>query len=197
MPTEVTSITREHVEAFMEHLLETRSPATASNRYRALKRFFGFLVEEGELTSSPMERMKPPMVPEVPPPVLTEDQLKALLKACAGKTFEDKRDTALVRCFIDTGGRRIAGMLSKKGTKKPAMPSTRAATANLDVAHPRRVIRLPGAMDGSGAPSPPRRDWRPSCARWTQTSRACGRSRCRTDLGPAPCSSRSTPDRGS
>jgi site-specific recombinase XerD len=26
MPTEVTSITREHVEAFMEHLLETRSP---------------------------------------------------------------------------------------------------------------------------------------------------------------------------
>ncbi len=48
MPTTVTSITREHVEAFMEHLLATRSPATASNRYRALKRFFGFLVEEGD-----------------------------------------------------------------------------------------------------------------------------------------------------
>src|SRR5215207_9508763 len=106
MPTEVRSIAREHVEAFMEHLLATRAPATASNRYRALKRFFGFLVEEGELTSSPMERMRPPKVPEAPPPVLTEEQLKALLKACSGKTFEDRRDTALLRCFIDTGGRR-------------------------------------------------------------------------------------------
>ena len=68
MPTEVTSITREHVEAFMEHLLATRAPATASNRYRALKRFFGFLVEEGEITSNPMERMHPPKVPEAPMP---------------------------------------------------------------------------------------------------------------------------------
>ena len=93
MPTDVSSIRREHVEAFMEHLLETRAPATASNRHRALNRFFGFLVEEGELTSNPMERMRPPKVPESPPPVLTEDQLRALLKTCGGKTFDDRRDT--------------------------------------------------------------------------------------------------------
>ena len=90
----------------MEHLLATRAPATASNRYRALKRFFGFLLEEGEITSSPMENMKPPKVPEIPPAVLTDDQLRALLKACSGKAFDDKRDTALLRCFIDTGARR-------------------------------------------------------------------------------------------
>ncbi len=36
--------------------------------------------------------MKPPKVPEVPVPVLTDDQLRALLKACLGKTFEDRRD---------------------------------------------------------------------------------------------------------
>ena len=106
MPTDVASIRREHVEAFMEELLATRSSATAANRYRALKRFFGFAVEEGEITTSPMLNMKPPKLVESPPAVLTDDQLRALLKACSGKTFEDKRDTAIVRCFIDTGGRR-------------------------------------------------------------------------------------------
>ena len=118
MPTDVSSITREHVEAWMEHLLETRAPATASNRYRALKRFFGFLVEEGELTSSPMERMHPPKVPEASVPVLTEDQLRALLKACSGKTFEDRRDTALLRCFMDTGARR-AELLGLRWSDNP------------------------------------------------------------------------------
>ena len=29
--------------------------------------------------------IKPPMVPEVPVPVLREDQLKALLKSCEGQ----------------------------------------------------------------------------------------------------------------
>ena len=106
MPTTAAAITREHVEAFMEHLLATRAPATASNRYRALKRFFGFLQEEGEIASNPMANMRPPKVPETPPAVLTDDQLRALLKACSGKAFDDKRDTALLRCFIDTGARR-------------------------------------------------------------------------------------------
>ncbi len=35
MPTDVTSITREHIESFVVHLLDTRSPATALNRYKA------------------------------------------------------------------------------------------------------------------------------------------------------------------
>ncbi len=106
MQTEAAAITREHIEAFMERLLATRAAATASNRYRALKRLFAFLVDEGEITSNPMERMHPPKVPEAPVPVLTDDQLRALLKACSGKSFEDRRDLALLRCFIDTGARR-------------------------------------------------------------------------------------------
>lgn len=33
---------------------------------------------------------------------------RALLAACAGKEFEDKRDTAIVRLFVDTGMRRAS-----------------------------------------------------------------------------------------
>lgn len=50
-----------------------------------------------------MARMKPPIVPEVPVPVVSDDDLKRLLRACNGKTFEDKRDVAILRVFIDTG----------------------------------------------------------------------------------------------
>jgi hypothetical protein len=76
------------------------------NRFRALQQFFKFAVEEEEIDRSPMERMQRPTVPLEPVPVLSTEDLRALLAACAGKAFEDKRDTASVRLFVDTGMRR-------------------------------------------------------------------------------------------
>jgi integrase len=96
-------ITREHVEAFIDDVLHRWKPATAANRYRALQRFFGFAAEEGEIPVSPMRNMSPRRVPESPPAVLGDDQLRDLLKACDGPGFEDRRDAAIVRIFIDTG----------------------------------------------------------------------------------------------
>ncbi|MDQ1536160.1 MAG: hypothetical protein QOE58_553 [Actinomycetota bacterium] len=106
MPTVVTSLRREHVEAFMDELNQRTKPATGSNRFRALQHFFKFLEEEGEAERSPMERMRRPTVPVEPVPVLSTEQLKALLAACEGKDFEPRRDTAVVRLFLDTGMRR-------------------------------------------------------------------------------------------
>lgn len=112
MPATVDSITREHVEAFVEHLLQRWKPATAANRYRALQRFFGFALEEGEIREHPMRNMSPPRIPETPPAVLGDDELRDLLKACEGQTFADRRDAAIVRVFIDTGARlsEVAGL---------------------------------------------------------------------------------------
>ncbi len=81
---------REHVEAFVAYLLDATKPdgskrwkpATANNRFRGCQRFFNWLVEEGELKTSPMARMKPPRIPEQPPEVLREDDLKKLLATC-------------------------------------------------------------------------------------------------------------------
>lgn len=106
MPTDVSVITREHVETFIAHLLELFKPNTAANRYRALKRFFAWLVEEGEITRSPMEKMKAPKVPEVPVPVLNDSQLKALMKNLKGPDFYSRRDYALIRLLLDSGLRR-------------------------------------------------------------------------------------------
>jgi site-specific recombinase XerD len=101
------AITREHVEAFIADLLERWKPATAHNRYRALRSFFGWLVDEGEIRESPMARMKPPRLPEAPPPVLTDDQQRRIIDACErDKSFAGRRDEAILRVFMDTGARR-------------------------------------------------------------------------------------------
>jgi integrase len=81
-------------------------------RYRSLQQLFKWLTEEGEIPTDPMMRMKPPAVPEVPVPVVSDDDLRKLLKVCEGPTFEDRRDVALLRTFIESGCRlgEVAGL---------------------------------------------------------------------------------------
>jgi len=63
-------IDKSHVEEFIASLAETRSPGTASVRFRALQQWFAWMVDEEEIPSSPVARMRPTVVPEQPPSVL-------------------------------------------------------------------------------------------------------------------------------
>lgn len=107
-------ITRGHVEQFIIDFRTLPSPrrpkgrsaAYANQAYRALQQLFAWLIDEDEIDRSPVERMSPPVVPEQPVPVLEDDQLRALLAGCAGKEFLDRRDNAIIRTLMDTGGRR-------------------------------------------------------------------------------------------
>lgn len=112
MPRTVATIHGEHVEAFMADQLARLRPASAANRYRSLQQFFKWLVAEGEIKQDTMARLDPPSVPETPPPVLTPDDLTRLLRACQGNEFDQRRDTAIILLFLDTGIRRaeIAGL---------------------------------------------------------------------------------------
>jgi site-specific recombinase XerD len=107
MPGTIRGVRREHIESWLVALTEAgRKPATVSVYYRSLQPFWKWAVDEGELEASPMARMKPPAVPEQPVPVLTDSQVSALLAACHGTAFEDRRDEAIVRLLLDTGMRR-------------------------------------------------------------------------------------------
>lgn len=53
-----------------------------------------------------MAKLKPPIVPEEPPAILTDDEIRRLLSACAGQAFADRRDLAILRLLLDTGMRR-------------------------------------------------------------------------------------------
>lgn len=105
MPTAADKILREHVETFVEDQLARHKPTSAAVRYRSLQQLFKWLVEEREIPASPMANMKPPTVPEAPVEVVSDDDLRKLLKACGGTTFADRRDTALLRVLLDGGVR--------------------------------------------------------------------------------------------
>ncbi|WP_207387449.1 tyrosine-type recombinase/integrase, partial [Protofrankia symbiont of Coriaria myrtifolia] len=113
-PEDAAGITRAHVEQFLIDFRtlpsprrpEGRSAAYANQVYRALQQWFGWLLAEEEIDRSPLERMSPPVVPETPVPVLEDDQIRALLATCAGKEFIERRDNAIIRSLMDSGGRR-------------------------------------------------------------------------------------------
>ena len=105
MPATASGVGREHLEAFLADLGERVSPATVAKHYRSLQQLFRWLVEDGEIPASPMERMRPVKVPVQPVDVLTDDEVRALLATCKGNTFENRRDTALLRFLDDTGAR--------------------------------------------------------------------------------------------
>ena len=119
LPLAVAEITSRHIDAFMADQLTRFSPATASIRFRSLQQFCKWLAKEGgEVAVSPMADMEPPEVPVQPVPVISEDDLKALLATCEGsRNFDDRRDAAIIRILVDTGIRRaeLVGLRLEEG----------------------------------------------------------------------------------
>jgi site-specific recombinase XerD len=105
LPTGPMEITRQGVQEYITHVVLTRSAATASTRYWGLRAFFNWLVDEGEIDHSPLERVRPPRQEERPPDVLSDEEVLALLHAAEGRSFEDRRDAAIIRLLFDTGAR--------------------------------------------------------------------------------------------
>lgn len=106
-------VQRQHIESWMIDMRERLAPATQHLAYAAMRAFFSWLVAEEELERSPMERLKAPKLNDTPPPMLDEQELAALFKACEGKTFLDRRDAALFRFLLDTGLRRSEALAVK------------------------------------------------------------------------------------
>jgi len=105
LPTNLDEIERRHIEEYIATVLETRAPATAAHRYASMQQFFKWAVAEEEIDKSPMDGMSKPTIPDQPIPMLTDDDLRALLDTVKGSGFEERRDTAIIRLFIDTGAR--------------------------------------------------------------------------------------------
>ena len=100
-----SAITRGDVENYIAQLQTRLSPATAAKHYRSLQQLFRWLAEDEEIDRSPMEKMSPPSVPEQPVPVIGDDDIARLLASAKGNTFENRRDTAILRLLLDTGMR--------------------------------------------------------------------------------------------
>ena len=108
MPRAVDAIAREHLEAFFAGMLEEGyAPASAKAYYDGVRQFFGWCEEEGEVAEgrNPMRHVRPPIVPVQPVDVLSDDEIRSLLRACEGRGFAERRDAALIMLLYDTGMR--------------------------------------------------------------------------------------------
>lgn len=78
-------------------------PTTATARQLGLRRFSAWLEAEGEIPDDPLLGLKSPKIDKKVTESLTDEELKKLIKACAGKEFRDRRDEAIVRLMAETG----------------------------------------------------------------------------------------------
>jgi site-specific recombinase XerD len=100
------AIDRDLVQGFTADLLDAGAEAsTARARQLAVRRFAAWLTEEGEIDADPLLGIKPPKLDAKVIPSLTDDQLRALIKACGGQDFRDRRDEAIVRLMAETAMR--------------------------------------------------------------------------------------------
>ncbi len=102
--TDVASITPLHLRRGLVELAKTHNPGGVHVCYRVLKTFLRWLVAEGVLEKNPIERIKPPKVPQEPLEPVPLTDVKAMLATC-DKTFTGERDRAILLCLLDTGCR--------------------------------------------------------------------------------------------
>ena len=60
MPTAVSAITRDHLEAWLADLTDRVGPSTVAGHYRSPQQPWRWLVEDGEISHSPMQPMAQP-----------------------------------------------------------------------------------------------------------------------------------------
>ncbi|WP_395659148.1 tyrosine-type recombinase/integrase [Nocardioides sp.] len=106
-------LTRAALNLWVAELLEAGAAAsTARARQLAVRRFAAWLTDEGEIPADPFLGVKSPKLDERVIEPLTDDEIRAMLKACAppkgatpAQMLWHRRDEALIRFMFETGTR--------------------------------------------------------------------------------------------
>ena len=90
------------VNAYLADLRRAgQAPGTCRLRYSTLRQFAAWLYDEGEADTDTLDKMKPPKLDKPVVPRLSDEELTALLRACRGTGFTDRRDEALIRLMTE------------------------------------------------------------------------------------------------
>lgn len=107
-------LARASLKSWTAELLEQgRTASTARTRMMPVRYFAAWLAEEGEIEGNPFLGMSPPQLDDAVIPVLSEEQLRALIAACGAPAGEraglgslrHRRDEAIVRLMSESGMR--------------------------------------------------------------------------------------------
>jgi len=100
------TLERRTFEAYLADLVEEGrlSASTIALRHMAVRRFSAWLADEDEITD-PLLAVKSPKLDEKVVLPLAAEELAALIAACRGVSFLDRRDEAVVRLMAESGPR--------------------------------------------------------------------------------------------
>jgi len=102
--TDAHCITAHHIRLFLQKLQETNNPISVSDYYKAIKRFFNWLIEEGIFEgASPLQNIKLGRLPKSKRMPFSQRDIDNLLLLCSGNRFLELRNRAIILLFLDTG----------------------------------------------------------------------------------------------
>lgn len=96
-------LTAHHIRSYLLTFKDRVKPYTFHDYFRAIKRFFNWLVDEDILAVSPMSNMKPPRIPKTLIQPFRLEDLRSLLYLCDDNTFLGIRNKAIILVFLETG----------------------------------------------------------------------------------------------
>lgn len=103
--------------------LDGMAPSSRKTYFSAVRAFYNFLEDDEIIARSPMRRMSEPKNPPRPVPIPSDEHIAALLDVTGrDKSPMGKRDHAMLRTMLDTGGPRaseVAAMLIYGEAPKP------------------------------------------------------------------------------
>jgi site-specific recombinase XerD len=114
LPTTIEDLTRAHLQAYLiEQLRLHPNTSTPVTKHNVLAAWMHWLRDEEIIARSPMEGVPQPDKQERPITVIADKVVQQLLASCDSSSFEDRRDLAILRIFVDTPLRRteVANLL--------------------------------------------------------------------------------------
>lgn len=104
LAADVSNLIRDNVLHWLDQIRgKGQTAGTIQTRSRGLRRFVNWCLAEDIIDTDPLAGIVIDK-PEPPPvPVLTDDELAALIGACKRKGFRERRDEAVMRLLIDCG----------------------------------------------------------------------------------------------
>jgi len=97
-------VDRQDLQRWTVRLLGEYSAAYASSQFRAVRLFLRWLAVE-EDRPDPVSRLRAPKLAPGPVPVFRGEELSALRQSCQGRSFEARRDAAMIEVLLASAGR--------------------------------------------------------------------------------------------
>lgn len=110
----LADITRDDVEEFLDARRAAVAATTVARDWCCLSPFFTWAVREEYLDRNPMKLIPMPTAEDVPPRVLSNDELARLFRATQGNGYRPRRNHAILRLMSEVGGPRRSEICNLK-----------------------------------------------------------------------------------